>query len=60
MVKKTPLVFTPNGGMSIETNQFYMRLSQMLCEKSDVSYSDARHRLNGNQVLISIEYPLFV
>ena len=30
----------PNGGMSTETKQFYRRLSQMLCEKSDVSYSD--------------------
>ena len=29
-----------NGGMSTETKQFYRRLSQMLCEKSDVSYSD--------------------
>ena len=41
MVKKAPLVFTPNVGMSTETKQFYMRLSQLLCEKSDVSYSDA-------------------
>ena len=36
----TPLVFTTNGGMSTETKQFYRRLSQLLCEKSDVSYSD--------------------
>ena len=35
-----PLVFTTNGGMSTETKQFYRRLSQLLCEKSDVSYSD--------------------
>ena len=41
MLKKAPLVFTPNGGMSIETKQFYMRLSQLLCEKLDVSYSNA-------------------
>lgn len=41
MLKKAPLVFMPNGGMSIETKQFYMRLSQLLCEKLDVSYSDA-------------------
>ena len=26
--------------MSTETKQFYTRLSQLLCEKSDVSYSD--------------------
>ena len=36
----TPLVFTTNGGMSTETKQFYRRLSQLLCEKSDVSYSE--------------------
>ena len=29
-----------NGGMSTETKQFYRRLSQMLCEKSDISYSE--------------------
>ena len=34
-----PLVFTINGGMTTETKQFYKRLSQLLCEKSDVSYS---------------------
>ena len=36
----TLLVFTANGGMSIETKEFHRRLSQLLCEKSDVSYSD--------------------
>ena len=35
----TSLVFTTNGGMSTETKQFYRRLSQLLCEKSDISYS---------------------
>ena len=35
-----PLVFTNNGGMSTEIKQFYRRLSQLLCEKSGVSYSD--------------------
>ena len=34
----TPLVFITNGGMSTETKQFHRRLSQLLCEKSDVSY----------------------
>ena len=38
----TSLVFTTNGGMSTETKQFYRPLSQLLREKSDVSYSDAR------------------
>ena len=37
----TALVFIANGGMSMETKQFYRQLSQLLCEKSDVSYSDA-------------------
>ena len=36
----TPLAFATNGGMSTETKQFYRRLSQLLCEKSDVRYSD--------------------
>ena len=36
-----PLGFTTNGGISTETKQFYRRLSQLLCEKSDVSCSDA-------------------
>ena len=34
-----PLVFTINGGMSTETKQFYKRLSQLSCEKSNVNYS---------------------
>ena len=36
----TPLIFTTNSGMSTETKKFFRRLSQMLCEKLDVSYSD--------------------
>ena len=36
----TQLVFTTNGGMSTETRQFYRPLSQLLCEKSNVSYSN--------------------
>ena len=36
----TLLVFVTNGGMSTETKQFYRRLNQLLCEKSDVSSSD--------------------
>ena len=36
----TSLAFTTNGGMRTETKQFYRPLSQLLCEKSDVSYSD--------------------
>ena len=35
-----PLVFTTNGVMSTGTKQFYRRLSQLLCEKSDVNYID--------------------
>ena len=36
----TPLEFTTNSGIKTKTKQFYRRLSQLLCEKSDVSYSD--------------------
>ena len=36
----TQLVFTTNGGISTETRQFYRPLSQLLCEKSNVSYSN--------------------
>ena len=36
----TPLVFTTNSGMSTKAIQFYRRLTQLLSEKSDVSYSD--------------------
>ena len=36
----TPFRFSTNGEMSTETKKFYRRLSQLLCEKSDVSYSD--------------------
>ena len=36
----TPLVFITNGGMSTETKQFHRRLSQLLREKLDASYSD--------------------
>ena len=35
-----PLVITTNGGMSTETKQFYRQLSELLCEKSGVSYSN--------------------
>ena len=41
----TPLVFITNGGMSTETKQFYRRLIQLLCEKSDVSSSDTSARV---------------
>ena len=36
----TPLVFITNGEMSTETKQFHRRLSQLLREKLDASYSD--------------------
>ena len=36
----TPFSFTTNSGLSKETKQFYRRISQLLYEKSDVSYSD--------------------
>ena len=36
-VSFTPLVFTTNGGTSIERKQLYRQLSQLLCEKSDIS-----------------------
>ena len=31
----TPIVFTAMGGMGRETNSFYKRLSELLCEKRD-------------------------
>ena len=36
----TPLVFTSNGGMSKETRRFYIRLAELIAEKSKSSYSE--------------------
>ena len=36
----TLLGFTTNGGISTETEHFYRQPSQLLCERSDISYSD--------------------
>lgn len=37
----TPLIFSSNGGMSLETNKFYNRLGEMLAEKNKCQYSEA-------------------
>ena len=36
----TPLVFTSNGGMSKETRRFYIRLAELIADKSKNSYSE--------------------
>ena len=36
----TLLGFTTNGGITTETEHFYRQPSQLLCERSDISYSD--------------------
>ena len=36
----TPLVFSANGGMSKETKRFYARLSELLSEKNNSSFSE--------------------
>ena len=54
----TPLVFTTNGGMSMKTKQFYRRIGQLLCERSDVRI--LVRGLSGKWVLVSFEYPSFV
>ena len=41
-----PLVFTTTGEISTETKQFYRWISQLLCEKSGVSYSDTCEWIN--------------
>ena len=55
----TSLVFTANGGMSTEIKQFYSWLSQLLCEKSDVSLIRV-HVLNSKKVLVSFKHPLLM
>ena len=55
----TSLVFTTNGGISTEIKQFYSWLSQLLCEKSDVSLIRV-HVLNSKKVLVSFKHPLLM
>ena len=49
----TPLVFTTYDGMSMETKQFYRRLSQLLYEKSDVRCNDTS-ALVKRQIIFSL------
>ena len=53
----TPLVFTSNGGMSKETRRFYIRLAELIADKSKNSYSETSAWIKRRLSFSLIEIP---